>query len=148
MPESAIFTVLVLVRDGDKILFQDRVDPGWHGVSLPGGHVEREESFVRAARREVYEETGLTIGSVRLRAIKQFRTKEDARYIVVYFETSEFSGELRSSSEGRMFWATKDEIASMEQVPELDVQLRAFEDDGVSEFIYERDGDKWKPTLL
>ena len=42
--ERAIFTVLVLVTDPEgRILVEDRVDAGWPGICLPGGHVEPGE---------------------------------------------------------------------------------------------------------
>lgn len=84
--ERAEFTVMCLVKDGEgRLLLEDRVDPEWPGVLLPGGHVERGESFVEAAIREVREETGLTIERPRLVGVKQFETGTGARYVVLLF---------------------------------------------------------------
>ena len=52
----------VVVRDGG-LLLQRRSDNGRWG--LPGGLMELGESFEETARREVYEETGLTPGPLR-----------------------------------------------------------------------------------
>lgn len=50
----------VIICDGDgRILLERRSDCGWWG--LPGGAVEPGESVSRAARREVFEETGLRV---------------------------------------------------------------------------------------
>ena len=59
--ESVEFVNMCLIKNGDKVLVQDRVSPNWPGITFPGGHVERCESFVDAVIREVKEETGLTI---------------------------------------------------------------------------------------
>ena len=55
--EQAIFTVLCMVSDGNgNILVEDRLDPDWPGICLPGGHVEPGESFTAAAIRETFED--------------------------------------------------------------------------------------------
>lgn len=82
--ERAVVTVLCMVYDGDMILLQDRVKNDWHGYTFPGGHVEKEESFVRAVIREIREETGLTIREPRLCGVKQFQT-DGMRDILYYY---------------------------------------------------------------
>lgn len=52
---QAELVTMCMVYDRDRVLVQDRVDPGWPGVAFPGGHVEPEETFTEAAAREVYE---------------------------------------------------------------------------------------------
>ena len=64
--ENVELTVVCLLEDGDKILLQDRVKTDWHGYALPGGHVEKDESFLDAVKREMKEETGLEIRNPRL----------------------------------------------------------------------------------
>ena len=70
--EQAIFCNMCMIRDGEKVLVLDRKNPDWPGITFPGGHVEKEESFVDAIIREVYEETGLTISFPLLCGTKQF----------------------------------------------------------------------------
>ena len=59
--EKVIITNMCMLRDGTRVLVQDRIDPDWPGLTFPGGHVEQGESLTDAVIREVYEETGLTI---------------------------------------------------------------------------------------
>ena len=63
--ENVELTVLCLIEDGDRLLLQNRIKKDWHGYALPGGHVERGESFVDAVIREMKEETGLEITNPR-----------------------------------------------------------------------------------
>lgn len=53
--------VVVVVKNGDKILFGKRlVKVGYGQWGLPGGHIEPGESMIAGAKRELLEETGLT----------------------------------------------------------------------------------------
>lgn len=79
--ERVELTVLCLVEDGNKILLQNRIKKDWQGYTLPGGHVEKDESFVDAVIREMKEETGLDIKNPVLVGVKQFPIKY-GRYVV------------------------------------------------------------------
>ena len=57
--EACELTNMCMVCDGERVLVQDRLDPNWSGIVFPGGHVEKNESFVESVVREVKEETGL-----------------------------------------------------------------------------------------
>ena len=63
-------TNMCMVADGTKVLVQNRVKPGWPGITFPGGHVEPGESITASVIREVKEETGLAIESPKLCGIK------------------------------------------------------------------------------
>ena len=143
--EKAIVTVLCMVYDGNKILLQDRVKKDWRGLTFPGGHVEKEESFVQAVVREIYEETGLTIKQHKLCGVKQFQSDEDERYIVFLFKTDQFEGTLTSSDEGEMIWMDRDALKDYRLVDDFSDLLKVFDSDFYSEFMYERSksGDDW-----
>lgn len=143
--EKAIVTVLCMVYDGNNILLQDRVKKDWQGLTFPGGHVEKEESFVQAVIREIYEETGLTISEPKLCGVKQFQTDEDERYIVLLFKTDKFEGTLVSSEEGEMRWIDRNSLNNCKLVDDFMELLKVFDSDSYSEFMYERSksGDDW-----
>lgn len=147
--EKAIFTVLVLVTDPEgRILVEDRVDADWPGICLPGGHVEKAESFTEAAIRETFEETGLLIKEPRLCGVKQFQTREDARYVVFFYKTNQYEGTLTSSEEGEVLWMSREDLYSRKTVEDLDKMLEVFDRDDLNEFQYCRNDEDWGLKLL
>lgn len=147
--EPAIFTVMCMIYDGNgNILVENRRKSDWPGVTFPGGHVERGESFTKAAVREVKEETGLDIASPLLCGVKQFQTDEDARYVVLFYKTCRFSGELRSSDEGEVFWIPRADLEKYPLSNDFAEMVRVFESDDLSEFCYRWEAGRWDIKLL
>ena len=144
--EVVELTVLCLVRKGEKYLLQDRIKKDWRGYTLPGGHIEPEESIVDAVIREMKEETGLTIRNPKLCGVKQFPI-EGGRYIVFLFSADEFEGELVSSDEGKMHWVDKEELDKVNTVNDFMELLEVMLDDKLTEFLYVIEDGEWKVVL-
>ncbi len=141
-------TTMCMIRDGDKVLVQDRLAPDWPGITFPGGHVESGESFCASVIREVYEETGLTIESPLLCGVKEWENKDGSRYVVLLYRADNFSGELHASSEGPVFWATREEILTMQMTEYFDKMMEVFFREDISEFYYQKTTDGWEIQLL
>lgn len=147
--EPAIFTNLCMVYDNaGNILMQDRKNPDWPGVTFPGGHVEPGESFVESVIREVWEETGLTIENPVLCGSKQFQTDRGERYVVLFYKTDRFHGELKSSDEGEVFWIPRNTLTSYPLSVDFEEMVQIFEDGHLSEFYYYQEDGQWKRKLL
>lgn len=147
--ENAIFTNMCMVYDGaGNILVQNRRNPNWPGITFPGGHVEHGESFSGSVIRDVKEETGLDIQRPVLCGVKQFQTKEDARYVVLFYKTDRFSGMLRSSEEGDVFWIKRSELETYSLADDFEKMLEVFESSEISEFYYSKCNGAWKAELL
>lgn len=149
--ERVELAVLCLIKDGDRVLLQNRVKKDWQGYTLPGGHVECGESFVDAVIREMKEETGLTIIRPKMVGIKQFPMQngryEEGRYVVLLFTADQFAGEVVSSEEGEMEWVNRREISKISAVDDLEELLQVFDDPDLTEFRYLVDGDVWTAVL-
>lgn len=147
--ETVVLTNMCMVYDGEgNMLVQDRLNPEWPGVTFPGGHVEPGESFTKAVIREVWEETGLTIEHPRLCGLKQFPEEDGTRYIVMLYKANRFSGELRSSREGNVFWIKRGELENYPLPVSFDQMIRVFEDDSLGEQYVRWDGDEFLRELL
>lgn len=145
--ETVTLTNMCMIYDGEKILVQDRVDTEWGGVTFPGGHVEKGESFTDAVIREVFEETGLTIRSPRLCGIKDWIKDDGSRYIVLTYKTDKFSGELHSSEEGEVYWVNKSDFPKLKLASTMEEYFKMFCDDDISELFYYKENGEWKSVL-
>jgi len=96
-------SVVVIVREGDKLLMIVRRDG--KGYGLPGGHLKLNETAEEAAHREVAEETGLQLESLRLVGTLSGRRRGTwVRTLDVVYEGRVKRGTLHSSAEGRCEW--------------------------------------------
>lgn len=145
--EKVILTNMCMVYDGNRVLVQDRADPHWGGITFPGGHVEKGEAFTDAVIREIKEETGLTIENPRMCGIKSWYTNEGDRYIVLFYKTDKFYGEVKSSEEGEVLWVDLKELPNMKLAKDFKDMLKVFLNDDLSEFYYYEEEGKWKYEL-
>ena len=107
--QKCILTNICLVYKDNQILVLDRKKKDWPGLTFPGGHVEKDEDFVSSVIREVKEETGLKIKKPILCGIEEFKTEQEDRYLMFYYKTNNFSGKIKSSKEGEVFWINRDD---------------------------------------
>lgn len=138
--EIVTFTNMCMITDGDRVLVQDRLASDWPGITFPGGHVEPGESFADAVIREVWEETGLTVEHPALVGVKDW-TDENGRYVVLLYRAERFSGELRSSEEGEVFWVPLAELPKQRLSLDMMDMVRVFTEEGLSEFFYRQGAD-------
>lgn len=143
-----IVNMCMVYKDG-LVLVQDKVHDEWGGLTFPGGHVEKDESFTDAVIREVLEETGLTVISPMLCGIKDWVNDDGSRYMVLFYKADRFSGNLKSSEEGEVFWIQLDELLSMDDRLALDMKdmIKVFLDDTLSEFFYYKENEQWRYKL-
>lgn len=140
--EEVELTNMCMVCDGKgNVLVQNKKNtPVWSGWNFPGGHVEKGEYVTPSVIREVKEETGLTIKSPKLCGIKEFHTAKDGkRYIVFLYIANCFSGELKSSCEGEVFWYPLSQLPLSDKLVDgFGAMLSVFTSDEFSEIFYER----------
>lgn len=143
--DQTILTNMCMVCDGSRVLVQEKVGKGYKGIIFPGGHVEKNEPIVDSVIREIWEETGLTIENPRLVGIKNW-VQDDVRYIVFLFKAAQYSGSLKSSDEGEVFWVEKDELLNLPIMWHLDQMLKIFDAEEFAELFFD-EGTGWIPVL-
>ena len=103
-PVIMVTAGVVIFNDVGELLLQHRADgSGW---GLIGGFMELGETAEEAARREVLEETGLTVGSLELFGVfstgelQTFPSGDQAQIVTASYLTAEVSGTLQLDDEG------------------------------------------------
>jgi len=93
----------------------------------------------------VKEETGLDISDVRLCGIKQWTQKNgEYRYIVFFFKTNRFSGELRPSREGKVFWIHKKDLNQYVLAEGFADMFAVFDSDALCENYHWQENGQWQ----
>ncbi len=142
--ETCVLTNMCMVYDGDRILVQNRRNPDWPGIVFPGGHVESGESFVDSVIREIKEETGLDISNVELCGVKQFTYKNGTvRYIVFLYRTHTYTGELKDSEEGEVFWINKDQLSEYTAAEGFEEMYEVFVREDLTENFHWIENGEW-----
>jgi 8-oxo-dGTP diphosphatase len=105
--------VLLIRRSSRADLF-----PGvFNGV---GGHVERGEDILSAARREVREETGLDVSDLSLRCVLHVNEGTDRPGVLVFVFVGHTQDRgVAESSEGTLHWVSLAHINELNLMPDL-----------------------------
>ena len=98
---------LMLNRDKKAV---DENKGKWIGV---GGHLEQDESPEECVLREIREETGLDVTSLRLRGIITFILPDWGNELTFLYTASADSGQVAECAEGTLQWIP------IEQIPAL-----------------------------
>ena len=145
--EVVTITNMCMVYNGTKVLVQEKIDDDYCGITFPGGHVEKGESFTDAVIREVLEETGLKIFSPVLCGIKDWSNDDGSRYMVLFYKTDKFEGILSSSEEGEVRWMELKEMRKSNLADGMDKMLEVFLNESISEYFFYKENGEWKEEL-
>ena len=145
--EEVTLTNMCMVYDDSNVLVQAKIDDDYNGITFPGGHVEKGESFTDAVIREVFEETGLKISDPQLCGIKDWTNDDGSRYMVLFYKTNKYEGELISSDEGEVYWINLEEMKSKLLAEGMNKMLDVFLNNNVSEYFFYKENGDWIDIL-
>lgn len=101
-------STLMIFRNKKK---NDYHEGKWNGL---GGKFEPGESPEECAKREIFEESGLRVNSIRLKGLitfPLFDNKED--WYVFLFTSHNFEGEIIDSPEGTLDWIPNEKLTEI-----------------------------------
>ena len=110
-PERPLIGAGVVVLDpaGERVLLIRRARPPRAGQwSIPGGLVELGETVEAAARREVREETGLALATLRLLDIVDIIERDQDRRVRLHYSLIDFAGHVLAMAPATL--AVNDEV--------------------------------------
>lgn len=111
--ENVILMNVCAIEDNkNNILIIDKIKGAYRGITLPGGHIEKYEVFNNSVIREIKEETGLDIKNPILCGVYHWYI-DDTHNIIFVYKTKEYTGNLKSSEEGKVYWINKVNLKNM-----------------------------------
>lgn len=109
------------------VLDKKKKETDFYGYTFCGGHIESNESLLQSTIREVKEETGLTVSHLQLCGIINWdNLKMPERMMIFLYRTSTYSGSLKSSKEGNVFWLSLEEFKQAKLAPDMEIYLQLF----------------------
>ena len=122
------------------------LNDSYTGTTFPGGHVEANEIFQKSMIREVWEETGLTVEAPKLGGLYHWH-KSGVHYVITLYKADKFTGELKSSEEGRVYWIPLEELKTKELATGMEHVLRILESEKVDECYMHLEADGYVGDL-
>ena len=145
--EKVCFMNMCMIQDDEgNVLALDKVNDSYTGTTFPGGHVEANEIFQKSMIREVWEETGLTIETPKLGGLYHWH-KSGVHYVITLYKANKFTGELKSSEEGRVYWIPLEELKIRELATGMEYVLQILESEQVDECYMHLEADGYVGDL-
>ncbi len=100
-----------IIKDSQILLGFKKRGFGMNKWSTFSGKLDRDENYIEAARREVFEECGLNILSLEERAVIKFAwNNNNDKFEVHVFQALKFEGQVEESEEMIPEWFDLDKI--------------------------------------
>jgi 8-oxo-dGTP diphosphatase len=103
-------TLVFVIHDGKILLIDKKTGIGAGKVNGPGGKLEDGETPEQCARREIFEELGITVTNLEYCGQQRFQFTDGLSIRVWVYRTFEFEGEPTESDEACPMWVPLDGI--------------------------------------
>lgn len=112
--ESLRLAVSVIIREGDKFLLVERAnEPGRGSFAFPGGKVESGEALDEAIKRELWEETALTLLNAELFDVLEV-SGASGRYLLHVYLAHSIDGIPKAGDDAAGFgWYSAEEMRAL-----------------------------------
>jgi 8-oxo-dGTP diphosphatase len=104
--------LIFIERDKEILLIHKnkRDSFGFSKLNGIGGHIEKGEEPYEAAKREIFEESGLTIKELSLVAVIFIEIGTNPGILLFIFKAKYQGGKLKESDEGGLVWMKRSSI--------------------------------------
>jgi 8-oxo-dGTP diphosphatase len=117
-PRPEVAVGAVCVRDGRLLVIRRGHGVGVGLWSLPGGRVERGETLAEALRRELREETGLSVTVGALCGIAE-RISDRAHYVIMDFWVTAEGTAVAGDDAAAVAWVDRPRLSALDLVDGL-----------------------------
>jgi ADP-ribose pyrophosphatase YjhB (NUDIX family) len=94
--KTTIGTRTLIIKNNQILLVKHTYMPGWY---IPGGAVDCGEITLEAAKREAFEETGITLLELELVGVYYNTAQKRNDYVIFYICKDFVEGEMKPNSE-------------------------------------------------
>lgn len=122
---------IIIENPNGEILFIERLDNG--NIGIPAGSIEENETIEECIKREVKEETGLTILDLEVIGISsnpvlesvKYPNKDEIQYFTIEFYSDKWNGTIKVEDMKEIRCAKFMKISNIDRLPKN--ELSAFE---------------------
>jgi len=142
---QVVARTLILLIENNKVLLQkgSPTKKIWAGYyNGLGGHIERGEDVISAAKREALEESGLEVKDLYINGVVMIDVEAEQGICMFVLSGSKFTGHLRPSNEGALEWININDLDRYNCVEDIPLLIpRVMKKEFYSlQYLYDENG--------